>query len=69
VHPVFHVSQLKSFTADYSPVHSQLPDTPTLDVLNVTHERILDRRLVKKGNIAIMQVLVQWTGLSESSST
>jgi hypothetical protein len=64
VHPVFHVSQLKSFTADYSPVHSQLPDTPALDVLNVTPERILDRRLVKKGNVAITQVLVQLTGLS-----
>jgi hypothetical protein len=53
VHPVLHVSQLKSFTADYSPVHSQLPDTPTLNVLNVTPERILDQRLVKKGNVAI----------------
>jgi hypothetical protein len=60
---------LKSFTADYSLVHSQLSDTPALDVLNVTPERIFDRRLVKKGNIAITQVLVQWSGLPESSST
>jgi hypothetical protein len=69
VHLVFHVSQLKFFTVDYSLVHSQLPDTPALDVLNVIPERILDWRLVKKGNVAITQVLVQWSGLPDSSST
>jgi hypothetical protein len=49
VHPVFHVSQLKAFT----PVHDQLSDIPTFDVLEVTPESIHDRRLVKKGNEAV----------------
>jgi hypothetical protein len=66
---VFHVSQLKTYTPDYSPMHPTLPDIPTLDVLEVLPEKILDRRLVKKGNVAITQILVQWLGLPESSST
>jgi hypothetical protein len=69
VHPIFHVSQLKTYTPDYSPVHPTLPDIPALDVLEVLPEKILDRRLVKKGNVAITQILVQWSSLPESSST
>jgi hypothetical protein len=41
VHPVFHVSQLKTCTPDYSPVHPTLPEIPTLDVLEVLPEKIL----------------------------
>jgi hypothetical protein len=66
---VFYVSQLKPFIVDYSPVYSKLSDIPTLDVIDVTPERILDRRLVKKGNVAITQILVQWNRLPESSTT
>jgi hypothetical protein len=43
VHPVFHVSQLKAFTLDFTPVHAQLPDIPTIDVLEVHPESILDK--------------------------
>jgi hypothetical protein len=69
VHHVFHVSQLKAYTPDYSPVHSTLLDIPALDVLEVAPEKIIDHRLVKKGNVAITQVPVQWSGLPESEST
>jgi hypothetical protein len=65
VHPVFHVFQLKSFTPYYSPVHSSLPHIPALDVSDVSLEKILYRRFVKKGNIVITQVLVQWSWLLE----
>jgi hypothetical protein len=50
IHHVFHVSQIKSFTADYSPIHHSLLAVPALDVKAVAPELILDRRLVKKGN-------------------
>jgi hypothetical protein len=63
VHPVFHVSQLKAFTPDHTLVFSQLPDIPSLDIADVSPKEILDHRLVKKGNEAITQVLVQWYGL------
>jgi hypothetical protein len=69
IHPVFHVSQLKAFALDYSPVFSQLPDIPALDVADLIPEKILDRRLVRKGSVVVVQILVKWTGLPESSAT
>jgi hypothetical protein len=69
VHLVFDVSQLKTYTPDYCPVHPTLPDVPALDVLEVLLEKILDRRLVNKGNVVITQILVQWSGLPKSSLT
>jgi hypothetical protein len=58
VHAVFHVYQLKAFTPDHSPVFSCLPDILALDFTELSPKVILDRRLVKKGNVAITQVLV-----------
>jgi hypothetical protein len=46
-----------------------LPVIPHLDIAEVALLKIVDRRLVKKGNEAITQILVQWTGLSESAAT
>ena len=40
-----------------------------LDEKDVRPEAILDRRLVKKGNHAIPQVLIMWTTLSPASAT
>ena len=48
IHLVFHVSQLKPFTPDYSPVFSELPRTPDLTVSPLQPVAILDRRMVKK---------------------
>jgi hypothetical protein len=54
IHPVFHISQPKEFIPDCSPVFTTLPE--------------LSIRLVKKGNVAVFQILVQWSGLRESSA-
>ncbi|WVZ56374.1 hypothetical protein U9M48_006918 [Paspalum notatum var. saurae] len=69
IHLVFHVSQLKPFTADYSPVFSELPNVPILDAKSVEPAAVLERRLVKKGNHAITQVRVQWTALPPTATT
>jgi hypothetical protein len=69
VHDVFHVSQIKEFRADYTPVFAELPKTPALDTLETSPEKILDRRLVKKGNTAVPQVLIKWTCVPEDSAT
>jgi hypothetical protein len=61
---VFHVSQLKLFTLDFSPVFSELPSLPQLDIAELQPELILNRRLMKKGNAAVVQVLVKWSSLS-----
>lgn len=69
VHPVFHVSQLKPFTPDYTPVYSEVEHFVELDAQDVLPETVLDRRLVKKGNQAVLQVLLKWTKLPASSAT
>jgi hypothetical protein len=69
VHPVFHVSQLKSFHPDYTPVYSTLPVPVDFSQDQLQPEAILDRRLVKKGNAATPHVKVKWAGLSETAST
>jgi hypothetical protein len=69
VHPVFHISQLKPYTADYSPVYAELPKIPDLTQRDLQPQCILQRRLVKKGGAAIVQVLVQWQGLPADSAT
>ncbi|XP_015084212.1 uncharacterized protein LOC107027599 [Solanum pennellii] len=62
IHPIFHVSQLKRChegprDISHPPVQQlSSPYYPTPDT-------ILERRLVKKGNKVVCQVLVQWLGL------
>lgn len=69
IHPVFHVSQLKPFVADYTPVYKDLPQPVDLEASPLIPEAVLDRRLVKKGNSAIPQVLVKWSSLPAASAT
>lgn len=69
VHPVFHVSQLKPFTANYTPVFSELPVTADLAAASPVPATILQRRLVRKGNVAAPQVLVQWAHLPVDAAT
>lgn len=69
IHPVFHVSQLKSFTPDHTPVFSELSHVPDLTRQDLLPEGILERRLVKKGGKAIPQVWVKWTSLPPGSAT
>lgn len=69
IHPVFHVSQLKPFVADYTPVYKDLPQPVDLEASPLIPEAVLDRRLVKKGNSAIPQVLVKWSSLPDAFAT
>ena len=69
VHPVFHVSQLKTFLPDHTPVFTELPTPLQLDVAELQPEEILDRRLIKKNNAAYLQVLIKWSTMPASLST
>jgi len=69
LHPVFHVSQLKSFLPNYTPVFSDLPKVAELDGQDLYPEAVLERRLVKKGNKAVPQALVQWAKLPPHMAT
>jgi hypothetical protein len=69
IHPVFHVSQLKPFTPNYTPVYDKLPAPPDITAPTARPHKILERRLVKKGNAAVPQIRVQWGNLSPEHST
>ena len=69
IHPVFHISQLKAFHPDYTPVYTTLPTLTDLEATEALPEKILERRLVKKGNNAVPQVLITWTGLPKEPAT
>lgn len=69
VHPVFHVSQLKEHFPDHTPVFSELPSAAELDIATVFPETILERRLVKRGNTALLQVRIKWSSLPEAMAT
>jgi hypothetical protein len=58
IHPVFHVSQLKPFTPDYTPVFADITQLKDLSSVNLVRDQVLERRLVKKGNAAIPHVRV-----------
>jgi hypothetical protein len=58
VHPMVHVSQIKSFTPTYIIVFSKLPHSVDLAGLEISPTAVLDRRMVRKGNHVIVQVLV-----------
>ncbi|XP_071926549.1 uncharacterized protein [Coffea arabica] len=61
IHSTFHVSLLKKKVGQ-QPVTTHLPETTTdQGHLLVEPTAILDRRLVKHGNKAATQVLVQWS--------
>jgi hypothetical protein len=50
-------------------VFTDLLDPPQLDLADLQPELILDRRLSKKGNAAITQVLVRWSSLPANLAT
>ena len=66
IHPVFHVSQLKSAAGFSGTVQSHLPTS--IAALQVPW-RILDRRLTKRGNSTVSQVLIHWSDSTPEEAT
>jgi hypothetical protein len=69
IHNVFHVSQLKDYTPDFTPVFTELPTIPSLDTVNTEPEGVLDHRLMKKGRTSVLQMLIKWSGLPPDAAT
>lgn len=59
IHPTFHVSQLKKHIGS-TPSQSHLPLVDVHGVLPKEPVKIIDRRMVRRGNQAITEVLVEW---------
>lgn len=60
---------IETFTIDYTHVFSTLPSPVELDVSELLPDEILDRRLVKKGNDAHLQILIKWNSLPVTMAT
>lgn len=69
VHPVFHVSLLKPFTANYSPFYSELPNLLDLTTVTRVPAAIPQRLLVRKGKTCQMTVQPGKTTMSSSNHT
>ncbi|GKC26258.1 retrotransposon-related protein [Tanacetum coccineum] len=69
IHPMFHVSQLKKFRGTVSQVSSVLPHCDSTSVIALEPIAILDRRMAKKGNVAAVYVLIQWTNEGVDDAT
>ena len=60
---------MKAFHPDYTPVYKTLPTMTDLEATAAQPEKIIERRLVEKGNNAVPQVLITWTGLPQDLAT
>ncbi|XP_073354933.1 uncharacterized protein [Aegilops tauschii subsp. strangulata] len=69
IHPVFHVSQLKPFTPDYTPVFSELPRVPHLVTGESEPVAILERHMMKKGDVRVIQLQIQWSNMPLAVTT
>ena len=61
IHPVFHVSCLKKKIGEQVTVQTELPPVDDAGRMKLEPLAVLDRRLVKRNNRAVTQVLIHWT--------
>ena len=67
IHPVFHVSQLKKKMGPLDQLHGTLPFVGNSTFLEPV--KVMDRRLVKRGNQPATQVLVHWANSFPEDAT
>jgi Chromo (CHRromatin Organisation MOdifier) domain len=69
IHPVFHMSQLKKRVGSIIPLLTKLPLVGPEGKLKITPAAILDRRVLKRNNEVVVEVLVQWDNLPEEETS
>ena len=69
IHPVFHVSLLKKKLGDNVAANPTLPPVDNSGQFLIEPIAVLDRRLVKRNNQAVVQLLVQWVNMPTSEAT
>ncbi|XP_070040866.1 uncharacterized protein [Nicotiana tomentosiformis] len=68
IHPVFHVYQLKKKIGDQVVPSMNPPYCSNEGQILIEPIVILERKMIKKGNKAALQVLVQWANLSKKAT-
>ncbi|CAL5340382.1 unnamed protein product [Camellia sinensis] len=61
IHPVFHVSLLKKKLGQHIVAQPTLPPVAPDGTFQMEPVAVLDRRMVKRNNRAVIQLLVQWS--------
>ena len=69
IHLVFHVSQLKKMVGATATTCATLLPTGSDGQMLVSPVAILDRKVVKRRNQAVAQVLVQWSNSTPKDAT
>nr|GEU88099.1 hypothetical protein [Tanacetum cinerariifolium] len=69
IHPVFHVSQLKLYRGPIPKSSSQLPQISNDGLISEEPFAVLDRKMAKKGNDAVVYVLIQWVNGTVTDAT
>lgn len=68
IHPVFHISLLKKHVGN-TDVQGILPDVDDFGLLAAEPIAILDRKIGKKGNHAVVYILIHWSNKPKEDST
>lgn len=69
IHPVFHVSLLKKKVGSNIAVTTELPKVGQEGQLLAYPVKVLDRKMVKQGNVAVVQWLIQWSNSIPEDAT
>ena len=69
IHPVFHISQLKKKVGKQTIPSIDPPLCSSNGQPLVEPVAVLDRRMIKRGNKAAIQILVQWVNLLPEEAT
>lgn len=69
MHPVFHVSQLKKKLGKNKVPIQSLPYADDDGNFRIEPIAVVDRRLVKRNNKPVNQVLVQWSNSTPEDAT
>lgn len=69
IHPLCHVSQLKKKLSNSQQLSPQLPLVDDDGHMRVEPVHILERRLVKRNNRAVTQILAEWSNSMPEDAT
>jgi len=74
IHPVFHVSLLKAYQKNLQEFEDRVIKPPPPVITSEGHEefeveKILDRRMRRRGNNSTVEYLVKWKGYSDYDAT
>ncbi|KAJ4814811.1 polyprotein [Rhynchospora pubera] len=69
IHPVIHVSQLKMSHGEGVKVSPQLPIIGPDGEIRIEPYKMLERRIIKRANAAVVQLLIQWVNRSVEEAT